>query len=451
MSRRQGSTRRIVARLLGILGTVGFYAAAHSSSAGAAEVARWFWVMRGSNIVHIQCMELARGRTSELYAARDAHLSRPEAAALLSTFEARILPTDVRLFGVPRRLGKVTLLLVPLGTSTLGYFDENDLSKVDSRGADLAHSNQGNVLYVNPQSYLKGASRLTALNEVIAHELQHLIEYRIRVIDHGYAPQELWLNEGLSFYAQIANGYWTSSDVLKVRAAAQMPSWPVVSLGESTEFLRRHARVAYGRAGLFASYLASRFGDSFIKSIVASRMTGLQAVDAALRAAASQQTLARVFADWGVAAFLHRHGVYGYGPLPVSLEPSPALLVPAVDAYPFDTQKFGGGLHLTPWGTGYIRLTINRAADLKLSVSGPAARISVAAVLQDPTGAVGTSVRWMTFQPNGQGVLLIRGFGGFYNRLTVVLSDTGTLAPTTSSVSDPVRVQASLVHVRDYD
>jgi hypothetical protein len=348
-------------------------------------------------------------------------------------------------------LGRIALLVVPLGTSTLGYFDENDLLRPSSPGSDFAHSNRGNVLYISPQTDLTGSGRMAAIEEVMAHELQHLIEYRVRVLDHAYPPEELWLNEGMSFYAQVANGYWTSNDLLKVQAAAQTPGWPVVNLGESTEFLRRHTRVAYGRAGLFISYLAARFGDGFVRSVVSSRLTGMQAVSAELKAVDAREPLTQVFADWGVAAFLNRHGVYGYGSLPSYVEPAPTWLLPGIGTYPFDSGKVAGGLHLAPWGQGYVRLTINKAADLRLSVKGPATRVAVAAVLQDPTGAVGTSVRWFSFNPDGRGELTIRGFGGFYNRLTLVMSDAGSTAATTSSGRDSIRLSAILVHVRNDD
>jgi hypothetical protein len=451
MSRNQGSRRRsIAARLFALLSIVGFAMAAHSSAAASTSTGRWFWVLRNGGLDQVFCNELARGRNAVLYASRDALLSPTDASSLVTAFDTHILPTDTRLFGLPNKMGPVVILLAPLGTATLGYFDENDLLKSGSRGSDSAHSNHGNVLYVGPQSNVVGAARLAAIDEVIAHELQHLIEYRIRVMDHRFSPEELWLNEGMSFYAQVANGYWTQNDVLKVQAAAQMPGWPVVSLGESTEYLRRHARTAYGRAGLFVSYLAARFGDSFVRSVVSSRLTGMPAIQDALRTALPKVTLSQVFADWGVGTYLNRRGVYGYGSLPAYLVPAPTWLVPEVETYPYDSQRTAGGLRLTPWGQGYVRFTITRAADLRVSVSGPAARILVAAILQDSTGAVGTSVRWMTFQTDGRGELVVRGFGGFYNRLTIVMSDAGTPG-WTSTASDSVRVRANLVHVRDDD
>jgi hypothetical protein len=434
-----------------ILGVLALFLAPDPGRATASTPSRWFWVLRGSGVTHIQCVELARGVSTEVYASPNAQVSRSEAGSLVATFEAHILPTDIRLFGMPRQLGKVIVLLVPLGTSTLGYFDENDLLRPTSPGADLAHSNRGNVLYINPEAGVIGPARTTDTNEVIAHELQHLIEYRIRVLDHAFPPEDLWLNEGLSFYAQVANGFWTQSDALKVRSAAQMPAWPVTALGAGTEFLRQHARVAYGRAGLFVSYLASRFGDAFLRAVVASRLRGLSAIDAVLGTLTPRTDVTHVFADWGVASYLNRIGTYGYGTLPKTIQPRLSLLLPAIGSYPFDSQKSTRGLHLTPWGNGYLQFTISKAADVRLNISGPAAHLSAAVVLQDSHGAVATEIHRVTFQASGRGSLIIRGFGGFYDRLTIVMSDVGPISQSSQFPSDAIRVSADLVHVRNHD
>src|SRR4029077_13900893 len=123
-----------------------------------------------------------------------------------------------------------------------------------------------------------------------------------------------------------------------------------------------------------------------------------------------------VFADWALAAYLNRSGTYGYGALPKTIQPRLSWLLPAIGSYPFDSQKSTRGLHLTPWGNGYLQFTIGKAADVRLNISGSAAHLSAAVVLQDSHGAVATGVRRVTFQPGGRASIIVRGFGGFYDR-----------------------------------
>src|SRR5205085_7122624 len=116
----------------------------------------------------------------------------------------------------------------------LGYFNEADVQPFTT---DALHSNGGNVLYIRLPSTMPDKNRAADVGEVAAHELQHLIDFRLRVIDHGLAREEDWLNEGLSFYAQLANRYFTPRDRLKIRAAAGNPGWQVTSMADSREAL----------------------------------------------------------------------------------------------------------------------------------------------------------------------------------------------------------------------
>lgn len=405
--------------------------------ATATQYTRWFWVNRASGWAYIRADVLAMGRYVTVYAPPGS-VSTSDGRLLSDVFDQHIYPTDVRLFGSPRGLRPVTVLLAPLDGITMGYFDDNDL--VPSRHGDPLHRNHGNVLYVRLPSSMPDRNKLADTAEVMAHELQHLIEFRLRVLDHHYSVEDDWLNEGLSFYAQLVNGYYTQRDVLKVQAAAAEPTWQVTGLKSNSRSLAHHARVAYGRAGLFVTYLAVRFGPSFIQALVRDRRTGLRAVDALLRA--HHQTAAQVFADWGVASYLDQAGIYGYGPFSQLVRATPAFVRPPITSLPFDSTRSGPPLLLAPWGHLYVRFVPSGSDPIRFRLGAPRGHIRAAVVLESSRGAVEPTVQWLEYDRRGQATVTARGFGRPYDVATAVIADVSPVG-----AADRIRLQADSVDV----
>lgn len=404
----------------------------------AAAPARWFWYQHAGTYIHVPCERLATGPHVQIYAPRSAHVPAQNARFIAELFESRVYPIDTANFGLPRRLNPVIVLLVPLDAMTLGYFDPNDTAPAMLM-PDPQHSNRANVLYVRLPATMPDRDKLADTGEVLAHELQHLIEYRLRVVDRHSPMQDDWLNEGFSFYAQLASGFWTPRDELKVQAAIQQPSWPVTALFRGTGFLRRYARLAYGRAGMFATYLASRFGTTLIHDILNSNQVGMSAVDAALRLRDRHLDAPSVFADWSVAQVLDSGRRYGYGEWSRQLRASPSLVAGVTESYPWDSRvAVPGCICLHPWGQAYVGLATARNGDLRATFSGSTEHLRVAAILRDSTGEVPTKVEWLTFRHGHLGDYMLDGFGGLYNRITFAVSNVG---PDSSSADIRLRVQ----------
>lgn len=418
-----------------------------AAPASAAHPSRWFWIDRGFGPVRIQCRLAVRKSGVAVYVARDASVSTNQARSVYASFVRHVLPLEMRIFGRPRNLLPINIVISPLDGTTMGYFDEND---VPLRGHvfDPAHSNRANVLYVRPPDEMPDANGVTDTKEVAAHELQHLIEYRLRVVDRHTPAEANWLNEGLSFYAQLVTGFWTPRDAQKADAAAQNPAWQVTSVTYSSNQQGRQARVAYGRVGLFATYLAARYGSRFVGSVLRRKETGLTAIDRVLRGPEYDSRVQDAFSDWGVATYLHGSGAYGYGRFTRLLRCSPHLAASPVLSYPYDSARASQLLALKPWGQAYYQFVGVRPGTLHLAFTGDANAFNVAAVVQDSDGTSPRKIVRLRAQGDRQ-VLRLPGFGSTYDRVTLVVSDVhGVTDAAALSALDRYRIEAS-VNVRN--
>lgn len=432
---RLGQVGRIALVLCGLL--AGYAGSTLPAAAARSPDVRRFWVQYTSGWQNIRTVGITSRAHVTVFAPPNA-VSVREARIVADTFEHRIYPTNTHAFGLPRQLGKTALLLAPLDGMTLGYFNEVDLQPV---GADALHSNHGNVIYVRLPRSMPDNDRLADVNEVAAHEFQHLLEFRIREMDRLLPRQEDWLNEGLSFYAQLANHFFTPRDKLKIQAAAREPDWRVTGLAESNRALLRHGRVAYGRAGLFVTYLAARFGTGFIRDLVADPRTGMNAIDALLRQRHS--CVGQVFGDWAVASLVNAPGIYGYGPFSSHIHATPRSTLVDLSSSPYDSDSSYSSLSADPWSSRYIRFMTRRSdsGTLHLTVDGPAGHLRVALVLS-VRGSLVPDIRWLRLDARSEATLDLRDFSRLYSRASLVASDVaGGTRP------DRFRVRASLIDV----
>lgn len=145
-------------------------------------------------------------------------VSESDVAAIVDRFDRHIAPLDHAFFGRPDdgsgrdfdRNGVVTLLLTsqvgqvsPLGADLVGFFLSDDLIDVSMPGAP-AHSNGSDILYMQPPG--PGIS-LDALSGTIGHEYQHLINYTSKVLRQSSERETVWLDEGISTFAEEMLGY----------------------------------------------------------------------------------------------------------------------------------------------------------------------------------------------------------------------------------------------------
>lgn len=136
----------------------------------------------------------------------------------------------------------------------------------------------------------------------LSHEFQHLIHW-------GQDPdEESWINEGLSGYAEELIGY-PEADPAAVPAFLAQPDV------DFTNWPARAPPAYYGSTYLLASFLAERFGQSFIRDLVAQPRNGRFGVDDAFTAGGLAEDFDSAWAQWVVANYTRADGVAGYGAL----------------------------------------------------------------------------------------------------------------------------------------
>ena len=177
-----------------------------------------------------------------------------------------VIPEESRLFGpIPDtdKNGKIILLATSAvnhfsndpGQITGGFFASNDLTQ--NKG-----SNHADILYLYlPKPKARGgvydlAEEYQALlNEVIVHELQHMINYNAHR-EHGGSVESVWLNEGLSHWAEEHFGY-SRSNSIRGRKFLESPE-PTSLMGGVNPLAQR------GAAFLFVKYLVDTSDDPMI-------------------------------------------------------------------------------------------------------------------------------------------------------------------------------------------
>mgnify|MGYP000870391705 CR=1 FL=1 len=205
-----------------------------------------------------------------------------------------------------------------------GYFDSRDLDP-----AAFPVGNLKPVLHldINPGAPGRPDDKNNMFYRTLAHECQHMINFA-RHLAQGAPPEERWLEEGLSCFAEYA--YTATMDA----GGNGLPPDPhlssflenpdiVLTMNAEREWfddatLYRH----YGASFLFVYYLQEKFGRipdearGFIRSIVDSGKTGAAGISAALDRRNASMTFEDVVRHWLIANHLDRvdlqNGFWGY-------------------------------------------------------------------------------------------------------------------------------------------
>ena len=276
------------------------------------------------------------------------------AAALASQFEVStpadagrgIYQLGAATFGEPFDAdGDPRIFIVVLDTGVgniLGFFDRAVSSHADP---DLRRD----ALFLDADEVWLRQTRAAG---TLAHEFQHLIHW-------GFdTDEEVWINEGLSGYAEELAGY-PEIDTSMVPAYLQNPS--VDLTGWSNQAYN------YGSTYLFTSYLAERYGKELIGDLVAEPRNGQFGIDDALQAGGIDRDFKQVWGDW-IAATYAAAGEAGYT---ATRGRRPAVSTPP--DVPFENwlsvvAAQWGGSHLMLLPKGPLRLEFNGQPPGKFTV-----------------------------------------------------------------------------------
>ena len=112
------------------------------------------------------------------------------------------------------------------------------------------------------------------LPAVLPHELQHAISYNQHVFVNGGAPEEAWLNEGMSHLIEDIMGHGSSNATRYSMFLANPSHTPLVSEGSPNLSQR-------GAAYLFLRFLYEQSGDrsAFLRRLVDTNKNGIDNVE----------------------------------------------------------------------------------------------------------------------------------------------------------------------------
>ena len=233
--------------------------------------------------------------------ADDAKVTDEQISTLISRFDEHIGPRLHQFFGVPEQDGKdrdgngvVILFLTSKvgaeGSSVVGFFEPGDLTPSASNN----DSNAADILYLQPPG---DDISLNNLSGTIAHEYQHLINFYAKVLLAESEQEEVWLDEGLSTFAEDLVGYgddaFTNALAYLINASdTSLTGYGLIngSSAEADSFERR------GAAYLLVRYWFEKAGDTIfpdgpgevsgtggadaIRALVQSEDTGIDAFTA---------------------------------------------------------------------------------------------------------------------------------------------------------------------------
>lgn len=208
----------------------------------------------------------------------------------IDRFSNDIYPALVNLFGSEWNPGvdgdpRLHILhTTRMGANVAGYFYSADkYPRVVN-----PFSNEKEIFFIN-LNWLNRLRDYRTYETVLAHEFQHMIHWNQ---DRG---EDLWINEGLSEYAQEVAGY--SPDIRFAHIFLNHPDLSLTGWNPNPGASAPH----YGAAYLFVAYLAQRFGDEFLGVLVAEQRNGANGVDAALATFGAGERFDDLFADWVAA------------------------------------------------------------------------------------------------------------------------------------------------------
>ncbi len=258
-----------------------------------------------------------------------------EAAGVGRDFDTNIYSLDTNVFGAAPDVdnnGKVIILIFTFnedlsgGSFVAGYFDPyQEMTGTDSTGQDIVFLNCD--LYLQ-QGYGLCIPASESFDQTIAHEFQHMINFRVRDMN-GLNEEDTWINEGLSvsaeglYEARYYGGfnytddrvsfYNNSSENINIAAGMNFVYWVDYYENYVTDFLFfQWLRIQSGGSA------TKDTGIGIYKDIITNSLSDYTAVVAAVNkdttlSSASWQT---ILCSWFAANWIHSPtGLYGYNGL----------------------------------------------------------------------------------------------------------------------------------------
>ena len=211
-------------------------------------------------------------------------------------FENNIYPNLTRVFGYEWTPGidndsRITVLVHPMREDVGGYFNTADeYSKVQA-----PISNEREMVYLNTKYINKDQAK-----SFLAHEFMHLITFNQK--DRNFqVPEDIWLNEARSEYAQTLLGYdnvYEGSNLQRrIRNFLDKPTDSIVEWqGKSYD---------YGALNLFTQYLVDHYGIEILSDSLKIKQTGVLSINAVLSRKGYIEDMSQIFTNWTIAVLVN--------------------------------------------------------------------------------------------------------------------------------------------------
>jgi hypothetical protein len=245
--------------------------------------------------------------------------------AIGSMFDDHLYPIDTTAFGRESDIDGNGLVLILLtdrvtklvscsgGSVVVGFFLPFDLSP------SHVGSNAGEVFYglvPDASCNLDVNDAKASLPPVVIHEFQHMISYNQHVLERGGNPEQTWLNEGLSSFAEELGGRLVP-DPLCLNSDC-LTQFSLINLDNASRYLTDPVgnylvgpdRIPlpleeYGAGWLFVRWLADHYaatatlGTDLTQKLVATSRTGATNVTSA-----TGEAFSTLVASWQLANYL---------------------------------------------------------------------------------------------------------------------------------------------------
>src|SRR5882762_4073440 len=263
---------------------------------------------------------------------------------LRTVFDTRLYETDTLAFGgesdidnngmvIVLMTGKVNALVTsaqcnsPTGGYVAGFFFGADLITTPP----FATGNAGEIFYSivpDPSGTLSCTHSVTAVTQLVpvtfVHEFQHMISFNQHFLVRGNFPEDLWLNEGLSHYAEENGGRTFLPDTATFcrYAFGDLYDSAQYFTAPQNYFLVDTAGIGglanRGAYWLFVRYLVDQYGPTLGSADSVTRRLDRTALIGAANVshAAGGTAFPTVLAHWGLANYVSDLSLPGFIPPP---------------------------------------------------------------------------------------------------------------------------------------
>lgn len=325
-------------------------------------------------------------------------------------FESNIYPTLTNFFGNEWRPGidkdtRITLLIHQMPEQHGGYTNTAD----EYPRAQIPKSNEREMIYLNARHIASPEQGKIFLG----HELVHLITFNQKEKIYG-VTEDVWLNEARAEYAATILGYDNEYNGSNLYDRVQkFINKPADSL---TEW--RETQYDYGVTNLFIQYLVDHYGRDILVDSLKSPKTGIDSINAALKARSFSGNFSEIFNNWAIAVLINDCDLsekYCY----FNANLQNFRITPLMNYLPLNGESTLSVTNSTQdWaGTWYRFVGGSDILKLEFRALG-AANFEVPYVVRNNEGNY--SVNFLTLDKNGFGKLQIEDFGKKYSWVTLM-------------------------------